>query len=112
MLGVLKAGGAFVPLDPTHPTPRLQSLVRAVKAKVLLCSRSRVGALTGVAETLVPLDQDAIDDFSFPAEEVPQLPEVKGSNAAYVIFTSGSTGEPKVCSPGILPLSFLSPYSY
>ncbi|PWY83154.1 nonribosomal peptide synthase Pes1 [Aspergillus sclerotioniger CBS 115572] len=95
MLGVLKAGGAFVPLDPTHPTSRLQSLVRAVKAKVLLCSRGHVGALTGIAETLVPLDQIAIDEFSLPAEEVPQLPEVKGYNAAYVIFTSGSTGEPK-----------------
>ncbi|PWY81945.1 nonribosomal peptide synthase Pes1 [Aspergillus heteromorphus CBS 117.55] len=95
MLGVLKAGGAFVPLDPTHPTPRLQSLVHAVKAKVMLCSRNRAAALSAVAETLVPLDQDAIDDFAVSTGETRQLPQVQGCNAAYVIFTSGSTGEPK-----------------
>ncbi|GKZ38792.1 nonribosomal peptide synthase, partial [Aspergillus brasiliensis] len=95
MLGVLKAGGAFVPLDPTHPTSRLQSLVRAVKAKVMLCSRDRIGGLTGVAEMIIPLDQSTIDGISLPVEEIPQLPDVQGHNAAYVIFTSGSTGEPK-----------------
>lgn len=96
MLGVLKAGGAFVPLDPTHPTSRLQSLVRAVKAKIMLCSRDRIGDLSGVAEMIIPLDQATIDEISLPAEDIPQLPDVRGHNAAYVIFTSGSTGEPKV----------------
>ncbi|GLA80039.1 nonribosomal peptide synthase [Aspergillus tubingensis] len=95
MLGVMKAGGAFVPLDPTHPTSRLQSLVRAVKAKIMLCSRDRVGDLSGVAEMIIPLDQATIDEISLPAEDIPQLPDVRGHNAAYVIFTSGSTGEPK-----------------
>ncbi|PYH90319.1 nonribosomal peptide synthase Pes1 [Aspergillus ellipticus CBS 707.79] len=95
MLGVLKAGGAFVPLDPTHPTSRLQSLVHAVKAKIMLCSRNRAEASSAVAETVAPLDQDAIDDFSVFTGEKRQLSQVHGYNAAYVIFTSGSTGEPK-----------------
>ncbi|KAL3261959.1 hypothetical protein ABHI18_003269 [Aspergillus niger] len=95
MLGVLKAGGAFVPLDPTHPTSRLQSLVHAVQAKVMLCSRDRIGELNGVAEMIIPLDQAIIDEISLQAEEIYSLPDVQGHNAAYVIFTSGSTGEPK-----------------
>lgn len=103
MLGVLKAGGAFVPLDPTHPTSRLQSLVHAVQAKVMLCSRDRIGELTGVAEMIIPLDQAIIDEISLQAEEIYSLPDVQGHNAAYVIFTSGSTGEPKVRYSSKLP---------
>ncbi|RAL11456.1 nonribosomal peptide synthase Pes1 [Aspergillus homomorphus CBS 101889] len=95
MLGVLKAGGAFVPLDPTHPLTRLQSLAGAVKAKILLCSRSRAQALSEVTETIIPLDQEIIDGLPTPSESTGALPHVEGRNAAYVIFTSGSTGEPK-----------------
>ncbi|PYH46246.1 nonribosomal peptide synthase Pes1 [Aspergillus saccharolyticus JOP 1030-1] len=95
MLGVLKAGGAFVPLDPTHPLPRLQSLAGAVKARILLCSRDRAQALSEVTETVIPLDQETIDSFPSPSESAGALPQVEGRNAAYVIFTSGSTGEPK-----------------
>jgi non-ribosomal peptide synthetase component F len=96
MLAVLKAGGAFVPMDPTHPTARLQSLVQGVQAPIMLCSRSQADKLKTVAETRIPLDEETVDGL-------PDLPTgtfssttVNSSNAAYVIFTSGSTGQPKV----------------
>lgn len=102
VLGVLKAGGAFVPLDPTHPTSRLQSLVKSVQAPIMLCSRNRVDKLGDIAEHLVPLDDETIAEFAQTSGEPMPPPEVKGCNAAYVIFTSGSTGEPKVGDISVL----------
>jgi non-ribosomal peptide synthetase component F len=97
MLGVMKAGGAFVPLDPTHPTSRLQRLIESVKAAVVLCSPSRAEALRPIANTLIPLCADTLEGLSDPAEGVDLASGVTSQNAAYVLFTSGSTGEPKVC---------------
>lgn len=95
MLGVLKAGGAFVSLDPNHPTLRLKSLVESVDVKLMLCSRSRAGSLGTVVEILIPLDEEVFDRMSPPPGEFCQ-PGVRCNNAAYLIFTSGSTGKPKV----------------
>ncbi|KAL4865220.1 hypothetical protein BDV12DRAFT_200342 [Aspergillus spectabilis] len=94
MLGVLKAGGAFVPLDPTHPAPRLRSLVESVDARTMLCSRNRTELLSTVVEDLIPLDEQLLHEMPLPPGEIIQ-PEVKPTNAAYLIFTSGSTGQPK-----------------
>lgn len=96
MLGVLKAGGAFVPLDVSHPIPRLQSLTQAVEATILICSRQHANLLATVAETVLPLDRDTIEKLPSVIEEARYPSRAKCNNAAYVIFTSGSTGEPKV----------------
>ncbi|KFA54459.1 hypothetical protein S40293_07999 [Stachybotrys chartarum IBT 40293] len=92
ILAVLKAGAVFVPLDPTHPVPRLQALAHKVEAKTLLCSRQHRGMLETVATELIPVD----------AQLFAELPTHNGgvergapSNGAYMIFTSGTTGEPK-----------------
>ncbi|KAH1856312.1 Nonribosomal peptide synthetase 1, partial [Aspergillus fumigatus] len=95
MLAVLKAGGAFVPMDPSHPTARLQSLVEGVQAHIMLCSRSQTGKLQTVAETLIPLDEETVDGLPDLPTSTFSSTTVKSSNAAYVIFTSGSTGQPK-----------------
>lgn len=95
MLGIMKAGGAFVPLDPTHPTSRLQRLIESVKAQVVLCSQTRAESLRSIVKTLIPLCADTMERLSDAAVDLAS--GVTSQNAAYVLFTSGSTGEPKVC---------------
>ncbi|CAI7577277.1 unnamed protein product [Penicillium palitans] len=95
MLGVMKAGGAFVPLDPTHPTSRLQALIQSVQAPVVLCSHHLADKLRPIVNTLIPLCADTLDPLSDPADNVNLASGVTSQNAAYVLFTSGSTGEPK-----------------
>lgn len=102
MLGVLKAGGAFVPLDPANPTARLEALVKTVQANVMLCSLKYTEYLKPVVDILIPLSDDSLQVPSVYESRAGPLPEVTSENAAYVIFTSGSTGEPKV-----LPVKFI-----
>ncbi|PKY07567.1 nonribosomal peptide synthase Pes1 [Aspergillus campestris IBT 28561] len=95
MLAVMKAGGAFVSLDPTHPISRTQSLVQSAEAKLVLCSRNHVENLENVAEMLMPLDDSVLDASQESCGRNVRLAKVQSSNAAYIIFTSGSTGQPK-----------------
>jgi amino acid adenylation domain-containing protein/non-ribosomal peptide synthase protein (TIGR01720 family) len=93
MLGVLKAGGVFVPLDPTHPVPRLQALAHKVGARTLLCSRCHRGMLETVAAELIPVDGQLFAEL--PEHDGAVMDRGVPSNGAYMIFTSGTTGEPK-----------------
>lgn len=110
MLGVMKAGGAFVPLDPTHPTSRLQHLIESVKASVVLCSQNRADTLRPIVKTLIPLCADTLERLGDPAESVDLASGVTSQNAAYVLFTSGSTGEPKVCFQLASPGDFIADF--
>ncbi|WP_116141580.1 non-ribosomal peptide synthetase [Trinickia diaoshuihuensis] len=89
LLAVLKAGGAFVPLDPSLPAARLEWMARDAGARIALVSaRGRAPALAG----LVCVDVDAALDTSVvPLDLEPTHPQA----AAYLIYTSGSTGTPK-----------------
>ncbi|KAL2858790.1 hypothetical protein BJX68DRAFT_262327 [Aspergillus pseudodeflectus] len=95
VLAVLKAGGAFVPLDPSHPPARLQSLIKKVNAKLVLCSEWHADRLLGLSEIVIPLSQTTFDRIRPAPVGFISTDEVNCTNAAYVIFTSGSTGEPK-----------------
>ncbi|XP_014550376.1 hypothetical protein COCVIDRAFT_31863 [Bipolaris victoriae FI3] len=94
MLAVLKAGGAFVPLDPAHPRSRHDEILSQTKASVLLTSahyealwqHSELAIVTVSAASITLLNDEP--SISSAAATTP-------SNAAYVIFTSGSTGMPK-----------------
>ena len=91
LLAVLKAGAAYVPLDPRNPPARLEAMLRASGARALLADHAHAGRLSaaGIAETAVE---------SIPAapgtERDPDV-SVDPENVAAVIFTSGSTGGPK-----------------
>jgi non-ribosomal peptide synthetase component F len=99
LLAVLKAGGAFVPLDPTHPPARLQSLIQKVNARLVLCSEWHADRLLGLAEIVIPLSQSTLEGIPSAPVGFISSDKVNCTNAAYVIFTSGSTGEPKVSCP-------------
>jgi amino acid adenylation domain-containing protein/non-ribosomal peptide synthase protein (TIGR01720 family) len=97
LLGVLKAGGAYLPLDPAHPRERLSYVLRDAGARLLLStSRLAEGWPDDAAVPVLRLDADA-DLLNEERAENPRL-EVSADNLAYVIYTSGSTGRPKgVC---------------
>ncbi|KUJ06201.1 acetyl-CoA synthetase-like protein [Mollisia scopiformis] len=92
MISVLKAGAAFVPLDPLAPLSRLQTLASNVKANIVLCSQQHSIALASIAKTIIPIDGPMIRNLP---EHDDQLPKVNSTDLAYLIWTSGSTGEPK-----------------
>ncbi len=90
LLGILKAGGGYVPLDPVYPRERLGLMLEDAKAKVVLTQRhlsSRLPTHGGA--------QIAIEDIAIDGSGARPASAVTSNNLAYVIFTSGSTGRPK-----------------
>ncbi|OCL10211.1 nonribosomal peptide synthase-like protein [Glonium stellatum] len=94
MLGIMKAGGAFVPLDPSHPSIRLKQLVKDVNSKIVLCSRKHQERASEIAETAFVVDGTMTRQLQSLSKAVSGS-TVTPSNTAYIIFTSGTTGTPK-----------------
>jgi amino acid adenylation domain-containing protein len=93
VLAVLKAGAAYVPLDPTHPSDRLAFMAGDAAVAALLTKRSLRQALPEVRCPVVDLELDA---KAIAAEsDVRPVPLARPHDLAYVIYTSGSTGKPK-----------------
>jgi amino acid adenylation domain-containing protein len=92
-LAVLKAGGAYLPLDPAYPAPRLSMLLEDSRTPLVITHSNIAGNLPKGKWQTIFMDQDLPDsgaDFS-----APPVSNVTPENLAYIIFTSGSTGRPK-----------------
>ncbi|HMC74094.1 MAG TPA: amino acid adenylation domain-containing protein, partial [Terriglobales bacterium] len=93
VLGVLKAGAAYVPLDPAYPADRIAFIVEDAQLGWLLSQQSFVGQLPTHAAQVVRLDADWPAIASEAGEDLAVA--VKPEDLAYVLYTSGSTGKPK-----------------
>jgi amino acid adenylation domain-containing protein len=93
LLGVIKAGAAYVPLDPLYPNERLAFMLSDSEPLLLLTQRRLVSLFKRGAPRIVCLDTD----WKLIAEESELNPvtQVTPENLAYIIYTSGSTGHPK-----------------
>lgn len=87
IVGVLKAGGGYLPLDPAYPPERLDFMLSDSGAKVILTDGSADISCQGISIDLREIKNDVPCDNMQPID--------KNEDAAYVIYTSGSTGVPK-----------------
>lgn len=94
ILGVIKAGGAFLLLDATHPPRRLRTICQKIGAMLVVVSSQNADI---AAQLEVPvLSADLVSSPDMPSEtKAHYLPTVQPHHALYAGFTSGSTGEPK-----------------
>jgi amino acid adenylation domain-containing protein len=93
LLGIWKAGGAFVPLDPQYPAARLAFIVADTAMPVLITEQKLARIMPPHDAELVCWDTDR-ELIAQNSENNPQL-EPKPEQLAYIIYTSGSTGQPK-----------------
>jgi len=94
MLGILKSGGAYVPVDPEYPADRILYTVEDTAARIIISSQKSVEKLPKSAGlTVVLLDNDWPVISSQPVTNL--AVSIAQDQLAYVIYTSGSTGKPK-----------------
>jgi amino acid adenylation domain-containing protein len=93
LLAVLKAGGAYLPLDPEYPPERIRFMIEDSQARVVLTQNSLLHRLPDTAAQTICLDADR-PLFSTGSSKNLQA-QAMPDNLAYVIYTSGSTGRPK-----------------
>ena len=93
LLGILKAGSAYVPLDPAYPRDRIAYMLENSDAPLLVTEQSLKENLPGTNAKMVFIDSDW-PEIAKESQQSPAL-TLNPENRAYVIYTSGSTGKPK-----------------
>ncbi len=95
MLGALKAGKTYVPLDPHHPEARLAQIIKHAQATAILTNNRNLFLAHKLAGRAVPvINVDNLPAHSSDNSKI-ELPAVEPDRLAYILYTSGSTGEPK-----------------
>lgn len=96
LLGILKAGGVYVPMDPAYPADRLDYTLRDSGAPIVITDVANAARFRNSGAKIVPIGGEAstLDRYSAENLGIPIAPQ----DLAYIIYTSGSTGHPKgVC---------------
>ena len=93
LLAILKAGSAYLPLDPTYPPERLAFMLEDSQSPILLTRERWVTTLPTQDRRVICLDTDW--DLIAPESQANPISRARPENLAYVIYTSGSTGKPK-----------------
>ncbi len=95
IFGILKAGCAYLPLDPSYPADRLAHMLADSEPAALLTQSALAGALPAVAVPVLALDRHDSAPLAAQPDHNPQVPGLLDTSLAYVIYTSGSTGTSK-----------------
>lgn len=96
VLGALKSGHAYVPLDPAAPPRRLAELVERSEVNVLIAAECHTELAREVAAQVATAAPQVVTvDMTRPVSAAPPESKLNGNDLAYVLFTSGSTGRPK-----------------
>ncbi|MBX8531240.1 amino acid adenylation domain-containing protein [Pseudomonas cichorii] len=90
LLGILKAGAAYVPLDPDYPEQRIAYMLQDSTPSVLVSQHDVLGRVPQLTIPLVLLDEPIVG-----RDDNPVIADLRPEHLAYVIYTSGSTGNPK-----------------
>ncbi|GCF10053.1 non-ribosomal peptide synthetase/type I polyketide synthase [Dictyobacter arantiisoli] len=93
LLGVLKAGGTYVPLDPSYPQERIAFILEDAQVVAILTQEYLLSKLPQQSATAICLSAIASKMNTYPAAHL--YVSISPENLAYVIYTSGSTGRPK-----------------
>ncbi|KAF2267152.1 acetyl-CoA synthetase-like protein [Lojkania enalia] len=93
IMGVLIAGGGYVPLSPEHPASRHRQIIQDCEATVLICSLAYQNRFTSTISKVFTISESTIRQL--PASQSDVILRSKGTNVCYVLYTSGSTGIPK-----------------
>lgn len=91
ILGVLKAGGAYLPLDPSYPQERLEFLLSDTQTPIVLTQQHLAEGLSTHKTICLDTDWETIAQES----QINPVSRIESANLVYVIYTSGSTGKPK-----------------
>ncbi len=93
MMAVLKAGAAYLPLDPTYPKDRIEYMLEDARVVTVITQNEHAGYLDKLFISSLLIDSDKNVLMEFPKNNPSSA--VSSANLAYTIYTSGSTGKPK-----------------
>ncbi|WP_435795218.1 non-ribosomal peptide synthase/polyketide synthase [Nocardia aurea] len=95
MYAVVRAGGAYVPIDPDHPADRIAHIIETAAPVCVLTTSADAGAVRTAAPVLEIDRLDLANYAADPIDDADRIRPLRPEHPAYVIFTSGSTGVPK-----------------
>lgn len=93
MLGILKSGASFIPIDPVYPEDRIEFMLRDSAVSLVVSSGNLTPVLREKGVEVIDHDTDRDIIELQPSENLPD--DIDADNLAYIIYTSGSTGRPK-----------------
>jgi len=96
LLGILKAGAAYVPLDPNYPADRLQYMIEDAHPRAVVTEQALTSLFAGSTADILVLDESLSAIAGQAREDLSEAESAAGEqDLVYVIYTSGSTGRPK-----------------